>query len=580
MSNLVFPYYLVGLNFTDSKIPIGGSTGLTRSVAGQVSAIAKSPWPRWRWKISWEWLDDTVTRTNLLRWSQDFSQGWTRTANGTGVAPQLEANYVGNPAPDGTYTADRLFFNLNGGTTGSDYSRLLGAAVTGVPGQVYTFSIWMRTVSGTAQVLIEETDQSAWASTVTVTPVWQRFQVSSNVWLNLPQTVINFNVFLRGTFGTSDTVDLLLWGAQLETGTVATPYIPTGAAGATVSDAKTLAGFVNSMTGQGDTFLWLDPDFNTVTQQAFFTGDGSTTTAQLVAQYSTDGASLGSGGKPDIVQNLDGGPAIYVTRFSLPELMSPALRTNLLLQSQTLATTWSTDASTPTNGVSVAPDQTNTACTIKETVTNTFHSVHQTVTVPAANEDISFTAYVEANLSRTLCWIELFDSTSNVTVWFNLSGFGSVGTVQTGSTWRNVRATIAVARNNFYRITVTANKASAATSITAYIGPTTTDGLLGYAGNVANGITAWGLQLEVGSNPTMYLPTTTATVSATDYTIGANGIVSFTAAPAVNATLSWTGSFFYRARFTSDEPLDLAEFANRMWDASSNTQIEFESEFV
>ena len=67
------------------------------------------------------------------------------------------------------------------------------------------------------------------------------------------------------------------------------------------------------MRGQYDTFLFTDPDFNTITAGnaaqygVFGTGDGSTLTFQLVATLQNSG---GPGG-PELIQNLNGTPVLY-----------------------------------------------------------------------------------------------------------------------------------------------------------------------------------------------------------------------------------------------------------------------------
>lgn len=51
-----------------------------------------------------------------------------------------------------------------------------------------------------------------------------------------------------------------------------------------------------------------------------------------------------------------------------------------------------------------------------------------------------------------------------------------------------------------------------------------------------------------------------------DYTIDAAGNVTFAVAPALGATLSWTGSFYYRCRFQEDGA-DFTQFMANLWDA-------------
>lgn len=75
-----------------------------------------------------------------------------------------------------------------------------------------------------------------------------------------------------------------------------------------VSDVKRIVGFFNSVQGAYDTFLYSDPHFNAVTAMQFATGDGSTRVFQVTATYKD---STGYGW-PEIVQNFNGNPLIYV----------------------------------------------------------------------------------------------------------------------------------------------------------------------------------------------------------------------------------------------------------------------------
>ena len=52
----------------------------------------------------------------------------------------------------------------------------------------------------------------------------------------------------------------------------------------------------------------------------------------------------------------------------------------------------------------------------------------------------------------------------------------------------------------------------------------------------------------------------------TDYTVSATGMVTFTVAPAV-LPIAWTGSYFYRARFTADTQ-EFDKFMNQLWSAT------------
>lgn len=75
------------------------------------------------------------------------------------------------------------------------------------------------------------------------------------------------------------------------------------------SDAKAIVGLFNAVQGRFDTFLFTDPDFNTIASsapQTFGTGDGTTTTFQLTASY----ANSGGPGYSELIQNFNGTPTI------------------------------------------------------------------------------------------------------------------------------------------------------------------------------------------------------------------------------------------------------------------------------
>lgn len=66
----------------------------------------------------------------------------------------------------------------------------------------------------------------------------------------------------------------------------------------------------------------------------------------------------------------------------------------------------------------------------------------------------------------------------------------------------------------------------------------------------------------LNGTPTIYVngtPTTPASISAT-------GLVTFSAAPAAAAAITWTGSFYWRCRF-ADDSLEFEKFMAQLWAA-------------
>ena len=103
---------------------------------------------------------------------------------------------------------------------------------SGSPGRVYyssayttlpnTASVWIKSnIAGTNQTLTLWNTNGVGVS-ITVTPQWQRFQSINTAGTSLP------GFFYLENPSTTVTTDVLVWGAQLEPGSGASSYIPTG----------------------------------------------------------------------------------------------------------------------------------------------------------------------------------------------------------------------------------------------------------------------------------------------------------------------------------------------------------------
>jgi hypothetical protein len=170
--------------------------------------------------------------TNVILWSDDFTNAaWVKLGGGTGSAPVVTPNDA--IAPDGTLTADRVDFALNGGTTLSDSSKLSQSQTIASPN---TTSVWLKTVDDSTKIL--RLNRSGVDNNITVTGVWQRFAFTGTV-----DTSNDVRISLRGDTGTSDSASVHIWRAQLETGTEATSEIKTEATTVTrPADVATASG--------------------------------------------------------------------------------------------------------------------------------------------------------------------------------------------------------------------------------------------------------------------------------------------------------------------------------------------------
>lgn len=338
-------------------------------------------------------------------------------------------------------------------------------------------------------------------------------------------------------------------------------------AGGGFSELQQLVGFFNQRMGSFDSFLYRDPNDYQVTDQALGTGDGSRVEYRLVR-------TLGGFVEPvlapaDVWVYVDRGNAgkwrvggeSRVMRYGRTDDITSAYWANLGVAL--------------TANVANDPDGVLAADRMREDTGNTVHRFSKTTT-PAEGELHCFSWRVKPD-GRTACSIASTGLAGGARTDFDLTGDGSALTVAGSPLAVGIRPLA----GGWYRVwQVIRSTGPTAGTVSFNIIPNVNSSLT-YTGDGASGLLSGGVQNEVlpeGAplEPTAYVANTsgaTLTVPA-DFTLGDMGYLTFTDAPAAGHEVSWSGTFYFRCRFTHDA-LDLEEF---LQDLYSGKKVEFISE--
>ena len=217
--------------------------------------------------------------TNLALQSEAWNVSpWTATSGSQGAT--VSGNVT--TSPDGTTNADKL---IEAAVTGTHFCL---QSITLTSGTTYTASFFVKASERTRGRLRMSGSGAYWdldfnltSGTVTggTNPFIQNF---GNGWFRIGATFTanqasnNFILFILDASGNASytgigTNGIFVWGAQLETGSVATSYIPTAAAsGSRSADVISVTGAVSGSIGQTEGVLYIECESNNGEDDVFF----------------------------------------------------------------------------------------------------------------------------------------------------------------------------------------------------------------------------------------------------------------------------------------------------------------------
>ena len=153
---------------------------------------------------------------NLVLQSENLSNAIWGGDNSGATSPVVTSVSATNPANGAT--VNQVVLNKTGGA----FSRLQQIGVTGTTSSTYTFSVWMRTVTGTKNVGLRLGSSAGINCAVTTT--WTRFTHT----YTLSDTDASPQIMLWDNLPANDeTATIYVWGVQVELGASASSYIPT-----------------------------------------------------------------------------------------------------------------------------------------------------------------------------------------------------------------------------------------------------------------------------------------------------------------------------------------------------------------
>jgi len=250
-------------------------------------------------------------------------------------------------------------------------------------------------------------------------------------------------------------------------------------------------------------------------------------------------------------------PRIDYTGGGCPHILAEPQRTNLIPKSNEFSdSSYIRNGTTATTGF-LSPDGTLNAYKLLEDNTNAIHRIYQTATV-TGSPNTTISIYVKY-LGRKYVLMRIADST--VGRWYDIEN-GVLGGVYQGTP---NDSSIESAGNGWYRISIT-HTVSNQSRLELWVSDTESETQQPvYQGDTSKGVYLFGAQLEVGTYPTSYIPTSGSAVTRNKDQFTRDGIGSL-----INST---QGVLFGEGNFVESNSSSYNYFVS-LSDGTNNNRIE------
>jgi hypothetical protein len=232
-----------------------------------------------------------------------------------------------------------------------------------------------------------------------------------------------------------------------------------------------------------------------------------------------------------------------------PSILVEPTRTNRFLRSQEFNLTWIPVLANVTTNTTTAPNNTMTADKLVATAVPGTHFILQIAAGSVNGTTVTASVFVKAS------------GLSNIQIFNNVTGGGQANFILSGAGGKSlvtgVSCDIENYGNGWYRCIMVYTPTTTG-NFNIQIRLANSSGNVSFTGNGVDGVSLWGAQIEEGTKPSSYIPTTTASVTRNADVISQTGISTLigqtegTIYAEINNTLMTSYSTGYVMRIFAD----------------------------